>query len=132
MKKLLDFIRNWRAKRNSIFSLATPAVSAYPVRSPRFVKFRREGHWQEFEATVTTELDMTDGEQIQASGIKFAHAHLAVIRQAFGRDAAAIYAQGMICAARDEMAADFGVRETYNKIAQIADDTLVATLPQGS
>ena len=72
-----------------------------------------------------------DYSKIQSQGYNFAKKHLELYREAFGDKATAIYAQGMACAARDEMLSVFGGVSTFERFQRMADDTLDTTLPKG-
>ena len=94
------------------------------------------GTW-EVSSTVVVAPDATEDDAelakkaaIQQMGYLFAQNHLKLAREHYGQYSG-IYAQGIACAMRDQMSADYGVRKAYNKLSAIADSLLDLELPKG-
>lgn len=66
----------------------------------------------------------------QNQGAQFAANHLALLRAAFPSAESAMYAQGLICAARDVMFDVLGPEKAFEQLSIIADDTLKPILPK--
>ena len=139
MPKWITNTRNWLFGKSASFSLTkqvrlqnTDQGHVGYVTTPSQYPVDDSAAARGFHAVKIAFADQRPNyKEAQAQGYNFARKHLDLYRSAFGDKATTIYAQGMACAARDEMLSTLGGVNTFERFQRIADDTLDTTLPQG-